>query len=97
MTVTACSDKTTSVTSEVCMYTLTVTMGTSYPILTGSVMYVNIPQELTMANFALTQQYSNTSGIDDSKVVFNVVNSSTIMITNGFSSTSKTQYSLNTF
>ena len=64
--VTACADKATaSETEDVCTYKLQFTMGAQYPIMAGSSIEVDLPDDLSLSVWAHTESRSSTVGVAD--------------------------------
>jgi hypothetical protein len=63
---TACADKNTaSTTEEICTYRLKFIMGAGFPILSGSSIQIELPDDLEIPDKAVTKAGSYTSGVAD--------------------------------
>ena len=63
---TACADvKTPSTTEEICTYRLKFIMGPEYPIVSGSAVVIELPDDLEIPDSEITAQQSYTDGIAD--------------------------------
>ena len=82
--VTACSDKQTpSVTDQVCTYSLKFLIGAEFPIVSGSVVEIELPEDLTLDDPAITEENSSTDGIADLSSSFTVADGNRIITVNG--------------
>jgi hypothetical protein len=74
--VTACSNKqTASETEDICKYELEFLIGANYPILSGSTIEIDLPEDLSLSLVKETETNSQTAGIADLSAKFRVLNS----------------------
>ncbi len=72
---TACSNKqTASETEDVCTYELEFLIGANYPILSGSTIEIELPEDLSLSLVRETEANSRTAGIADLSAKFRVLN-----------------------
>ena len=63
---TACADiQTASTTEEICTYRLKFLIGAEYPILSGSVIEIDLPEDLIIPDEEFTEDNSYTDGVAD--------------------------------
>ena len=71
-------------TESVCTYKLKFLVGAQFPILSGSLIEVELPPELTFEDEQFTEENSYTDGIADLSASFSVVGSSLVRVAGAF-------------
>ena len=81
-----CSNKqTASETGDICTYSLQFLIGSSFPILSGSIIQIDLPYDLSLDSTADTIANSKTVGVADLSSTFSVAaNRTTVIVNNAF-------------